>query len=931
MPRIKLLVIFIFALVFVAFKFSSSPIVSGQANLTSPTGVTASDGNYSTKIGIRWDTIRNATSYRIFRNVTNDSATATDIGTTAANNFFDATAPQGQTFFYWIRAENLSTMSSLSQSEQGFRANGTVNQNNPPLEPPPVPPANSTTATKAYLGKALFWDEQLSSTRTVSCGTCHMAGKGGSDQRTIFNSANTANPGFDGVFGTGDDVFASPGVPMSNADGTYIWANNFGIKEQVTGRKTNSFINAAYSPNLFWDGRATPTFRDPITNAVVINNGGALESQAVGPILNSGEMAHSGRGWTDVINRLTGLKPLALSPNVPSALNTWIDGRTYPELFLEAFGTSEVTPTRIALAIGTYERTLYSDQTPFDLDASGITLLTQQENRGRGVFNQAQCNVCHAGNLFTNQAFINIGVRPQNEDTGRFQVTGNIQNLGEFKVPSLRNVELRAPYMHNGRFATLEDVVEFYNRGGDFPAANTPGNLIRPRGLSAQQKADLVAFLKRPLTDLRVRNELPPFDRPQLYSESNRVPVLVGTGIAGAGSFVPKAMAIEPPLVGNPSFTVAVSEGLGNASAVLVINSTDPGTASIPVSGSFARQTITLSGTGAGNGYASISLAIPDNPSLVGQTFFGRWYVTDASAASGFSVSQAFRFTVFGQASAVNRAAHVDFDGDRKTDISIFRPSNGQWWYSRSSDSQTLALQFGAGTDKIVPADFSGDGKTDVAVFRPSTGEWFILRSEDSSFYSIPFGTAGDLPVPADFDADGKADIAVFRPSTATWYIQASTQGTLIYSFGATGDLPQVGDYDGDGKADLAIFRPSNGQWWINRSATNTTVATTFGISTDKPVAQDFTGDGKTDIAFFRPSSGEWFVLRSEDASYYSVPFGATNDIPAPGDYDGDGKAETAVFRPSTATWYINRTSNGLLIATFGATQDFPAPAAFLP
>ena len=165
----------------------------------------------------------------------------------------------------------------------------------------------------------------------------------------------------------------------------------------------------------------------------------------------------------------------------------------------------------------------------------------------------------------------------------------------------------------------------------------------------------------------------------------------------------------------------------------------------------------------------------------------------------------------------VTRAAHVDFDGDRKTDISIFRPSIGEWWYLKSSNNQISAFQFGAGTDKIVPADYTGDGKTDVAVWRESTGEWLILRSEDNSFYAFPFGSAGDVPAPADFDGDGKADAAVFR--SGTWYIQASTEGVLIKPFGVAGDVPQVGDYDADGKADLAIFRTSNGQWWLNRSS----------------------------------------------------------------------------------------------------------------
>ncbi len=131
-----------------------------------------------------------------------------------------------------------------------------------------------------------------------------------------------------------------------------------------------------------------------------------------------------------------------------------------------------------------------------------------------------------------------------------------------------------------------------------------------------------------------------------------------------------------------------------------------------------------------------------------------------------------------------------DYDGDRKTDISIFRPSAGEWWYQRSLNGQGYAGQFGASTDRITPADFTGDGKTDIAIWRPSTGEWFVLRSEDSSFYSFPFGISGDFPRPADFDGDGIDDPAIFRTSTATWFILGTTAGTVIQQFGTNGDLP---------------------------------------------------------------------------------------------------------------------------------------------
>jgi cytochrome c peroxidase len=932
MKNLKLLVVFAFTGLAIAVNFLPAK-VNSQTGLSAPTGLIASDGKYGNKVRIEWETIRGATNYRIFRGTTNNSANATDIGTTAANSFLDFNATAGQNFFYWIRAENGAIQSPFSAGDEGNRAIAlNLPGPNPPLEAPPVPAGNQITATKTYLGKALFWDEQMSSTKTVSCGTCHTAGKGGADPRTQVGNLATTNAGFDSVFGTADDVFASPGVPSTNADGSYFWSSIFGLRDQVTRRKTPSHINAGYSPILFWDGRVNGQFRDPITNAIVLNNGGTLESQAAGPPVDSGEMAHSGRDWNNVAGRIASAKPLALSPNIPTGLKTWINNRTYPELFQEAFGTADVTPTRIALAIGTYERTLYSDQAPIDLDGAGVTLLTPQEQQGRNIFGQVQCSVCHAGNLFTDNSFRNVGLRPAIEDTGRFEATGNQGNSGEFRVPVLRNVELRGTFNHNGRFQTLEEVVAFYNRGGDF--RNEPNfqlNLVRPRNLNPQQQAALVAFMKRPLTDPRVAAELPPFDRPTLYMQSARVPAVSGTGVAGSSSQVPQPIAIEPPLVGNSSFTVAVSNALGGANATLVINSSDPGTTVIPASGSFARQTLALQGSGAGNGYGSISLAIPNNNALIGQTFFGRWYVTDAGSASGFSVSRLFSFTVFGEGASVNRSTQFDFDGDRKTDVSIFRSSLGQWWYLRSSDSSNRAFQFGSSTDKIVPADYTGDGKTDIATYTPSTGFWNVLRSEDSTFYGFPFGSNGDIAAPADYDGDGKADPAVFRTSNSTWFISKSSGGTTIQQFGAAGDVPTVADYDGDGKADLAIYRVESGQWWRINSSDGTNRAFTFGIATDKPMQGDYTGDGKADIAFFRPTTGEWFVLRSEDSSFYAFPFGTLGDIPVSGDFDGDGKFDPSVFRPTTATWYLNQSTSGIGIIGFGVNGDLPVPNAFVP
>ena len=655
MKRIKLAVLFIFILsltLFYSFR-QNMPVVHGQGGimLAAPTGVTASDGAYANKVGVIWDAIRGATTYRIFRNTTNNTATATDVGATPANYFFDATAATNQNYFYWVRAENGATMSGFSQPDQGVRAVGVIEPNTfPALQPPPAPPGNPVTAAKTFLGKTLFWDEQLSSTRTVSCGTCHHAGNGGSDPRSKTQIARATNPGPDGQLGTPDDVVGSPGVVLSNADGSYN-TTTFGLNEQVTGRKANSFVNAGYANSLFWDGRASEVMRDPITNEVVLPGGAALESQILGPPVSPVEMSHVGRNWGDVAARMTVSTPLALSPSMPAGLRNWIDNRNYPQLFEEAFGTPDVTPARIALAIATYERTLFSDQTPLDRASQQIEPLTPQEEAGMRVFTGNVCTLCHAGALLAENEFHNIGVRPINEDAGRFILTGDAELLSSFRTPGLRNVELRGPFMHNGRLSTLEDVIEFYNRGGDFDAPNINRNVIHPMELSIEDKTSLLAFLKRPLTDPRVAAELPPFDRPALYLESSRVPVISGTGRAGAGNLTPKVTALEPPLLGNPKFTVGVSNVLPGTNAVLVIDDNDPGVgSSIPAAGSLARVSVNLSGAGAGGGYGSVSLALPTNPSFAGRVFAGRWYVSDAAAANGFAVSPVFRFTIFAPA-----------------------------------------------------------------------------------------------------------------------------------------------------------------------------------------------------------------------------------------------------------------------------------------
>ncbi len=396
----------------------------------------------------------------------------------------------------------------------------------------------------------------------------------------------------------------------------------------------------------------------------------------------------------------------------------------------------------------------------------------------------------------------------------------------------------------------------------------------------------------------------------------------------------------------NVRLTFADIMGAGNVSYTAINPASIAGTYSLPsgytIQNNQPAYDVTATATATGNidvciagineysatAFASLKILHGEGSAWVDRTFssnfMGRQICARVTGLSPFVIAQS-------PTAPVNQAPY-DFDGDNKTDIGIFRPSDGSWWYVRSSDSAFRVYSFGVATDLLVPGDFTGDGKADIAVFRPSTGFWFIQRSEDNSFFSFPFGTTDDIPAPSDYDNDGKTDAAVFRPSSGTWFIlNSGGGGTSIVQFGTTEDKPVPADYDGDGRSDIAIFRPSDGSWWYLQSSNAQFKVYRFGIGTDKPVQGDFTGDGKADIAIFRPSTGVWFVQRSEDNSFYSFPFGAVGDIPAPGDYDGDGKFDAGVFRPSTANWFVQRSTAGTLITTFGTTGDRPIPNAFVP
>lgn len=242
-------------------------------------------------------------------------------------------------------------------------------------------------------------------------------------------------------------------------------ANSLGIGGQRGGRSAPTVINRAYSTLQFWDGRAS-----------------SLEEQAKGPIANPIEMT---------IDKATDLA----HSNVIKRLRA-VPG--YVARFKKVFGTENFTLDQATQAIATFERTVLSGDSPFDrYQAGDVKAMTPEQVRGMDVFfKKAACDSCHLGFNFTDGSYENIGIGMDRvtPDLGRFLVTHKEEDRGAFKTPTLREVEHTSPYMHDGSLKTLEEVVEHYDKGGiKNPQLN---QRIKPLHLSAQEKKDLIAFLK---------------------------------------------------------------------------------------------------------------------------------------------------------------------------------------------------------------------------------------------------------------------------------------------------------------------------------------------------------------------------------------------------------------------------------------------------
>lgn len=390
------------------------------------------------------------------------------------------------------------------------------------------PPENPYSPDKALLGKALFWDEQLSSDNTMACGTCHRPAAGGSDPRPS-QPGYVGHPGPDAKRGTQDDPKGSPGIAACSelADGTIAPLDDatFGRMVQVGRRRALTVFDAMFWDSMFWDGRVKATLVDPLTDETVIARGAALEAQVLAPVMNTVEMACKGRDWTMVTNKIAQAKPLALASELPADLLAAQQSATsYGDLFNKAFGDNTVSATRIAMAIATYERTLTGNQTPWDRWLAGDDdAMTPQQKRGFQMFvRKGQCACCHVAPLFGLPALVDDAFHEVSWDGGGAEM--GLDQPGEYRNPTFRTVTTRnaglreaSGLLHDGLAPgnSLEDLIAAYN---DKPVRSV--HFCRTElNLTAAEQADLVEFVRNGLTDPRIAKEEAPFDRPKLASE----------------------------------------------------------------------------------------------------------------------------------------------------------------------------------------------------------------------------------------------------------------------------------------------------------------------------------------------------------------------------------------------------------------------------
>jgi len=267
------------------------------------------------------------------------------------------------------------------------------------------------------------------------------------------------------------------------------------------------------------------------------------------------------------------------------------------------------------------------------------------------------------------------------------------------------------------------------------------------------------------------------------------------------------------------------------------------------------------------------------------------------------------------------KRAPNDFDGDGESDLAVYYPTGGKWYFMKSTAGYQHKLFGFAGTTPVT-GDFDDDGVTDFGCYHAVGGKWYLSRSQ-LGYVEHTFGYGGTVPITADMDGDGQTDYGVYDHKTGMWYAMRSKAGYWKQSFGYPGTLPCTGDFDGDGTDDYGVYDPATG-WWFIMNSSGTFWPLWFGYAGTVPVVGDFDGDSKCDGGVFHAASGDMYLLMST-AGFSGASYLAANRVAVTGDFDGDGCLDTGTFQ--NGKWYLNRSTEGAGLDAFGSGGAIPIGA----
>ncbi|MFC1461170.1 LamG-like jellyroll fold domain-containing protein [Verrucomicrobiota bacterium] len=798
---------------------TSNEISTLYANIAAPTGVSATDGTYTDKVRVTWDSVSGATGYQVWRNTANSSASASSIGAATDVTYDDTSATADVTYYYWVKATNSTATSEFSDSDAGYR----------------ISEASLTAPTNVYATDGAYTNKVLITWNWASGATSYEV------WRNTTNDTSSASKLADATETSCDDTSASIGQTY------YYWVK--AKNSSITSAFSDSDSGHVAAPDTVLAAPTGVSASDgTCTGEIAVTWTAVSEATSYEvwrAVTNSSSAAISlvetnGTSYDDT-NVLAGISYYywVKAKNSESTSEFSLSDTGYASIE-ESSGTADLALSNFillptAMSPGEHPSVLAFLLINYGPDSLGVLNTRVQydfylsSNATFGDSDDVWVGDCGADQTLSAGNYTTVML----SETDREGVAIPSGLSGDYYV--FVKVRHASP-------STLSDSDESNNyamRSGTIAISSSGTNA----GYHACHDFDGDG-----VSDLTLYHEATGY-----WYILQTTDGLMNMQFGGAG---------YRPVLGDYD---------GDGKSDLTVYDTASGywfmflTASI---------TIDYQQVG-GEGYEPVCGDFDgDGKSdlAVYHTSSGYWYVL-------FSASAELSSLQFGASGY--EPIHGDFDGDGKSDLAVYHTSSGYWYILLSGSDYSISyMKFGACGYRPVPGDYDGDGKTDMAVYQQSTGYWYIFYSGNTSLDYMKFGEPGYEPVGGDYDGDGRRDLAVYNEATGYWFFMLSSSGELTYmKFGETGYEPVDCDYDLDddagtisGKINVNPNNSSDSEFMLTKTDGST-------ITRDD-LTQDFAGySGCASRVYVKPKGNGNQNDLIVDGQVYTLSNSKTYDI----------------------------------------------------